>query len=174
MVINSWVIPKPVIFRTPGLGPCLAGPDREVVRMMAAEGTAAAMLQSIGTRAAAICSLPLPEKFLRSQGDLRDGEDLVYDETQAARRAFGIALKHKEKDSYADRPAKVRNGKRRQKATVVGRMQYFGSYTHKLKARNGPTMGPSPLCRAGGGRFKGFTETWLLPPSLSCVTASRW
>jgi hypothetical protein len=64
-------------FQNPGLGPCLAGPDREVVRMMAAEGTAAAMLQSIGTRAVAICSLPLPEKFLRSQGDLREGEDLV-------------------------------------------------------------------------------------------------
>jgi hypothetical protein len=78
MVINSWVIPKPVIFRTLGLDLALgAGPDREVVRMMAAEGMAAAMLQSIGTRAVAICSLPLPEKFLRSQGDLRDGEDLV-------------------------------------------------------------------------------------------------
>jgi hypothetical protein len=59
-VINSWAIPKPVIFRILGLDLALgAGPDREVVRMMAAEGTAAAVLQSIGTRAVAICSLPL-------------------------------------------------------------------------------------------------------------------
>jgi hypothetical protein len=67
--------------------------------MMPAEGTAATVLQSIATRAVAICSLPLPEKFLRSQRDLRDGEDLVeYNETQAAGRAFGIALEHKEKE----------------------------------------------------------------------------
>jgi hypothetical protein len=59
-VINSWAIPKPVIFRILGLDLALgAGPDREVVRMTAAEGTAAAVLQSIGTRAVAICSLPL-------------------------------------------------------------------------------------------------------------------
>jgi hypothetical protein len=66
-------------FQNPGLGPCLgcwSGP-RSRSHDMAAEGTAATVCQSIGTRAVAICSLPLPEKFLRSQGDLRDGEDLV-------------------------------------------------------------------------------------------------
>jgi hypothetical protein len=44
---------------------------------MPAEGTAVTVLQINGTQAAAICRLPLLEKFLRSQRDLRDSEDLA-------------------------------------------------------------------------------------------------
>jgi len=61
---------------------------------------------------AAISGLPLPEKFLRSQKDLKDGEDLAgYDETQAP-RAFATALDHKEKRRHTLMPTGPKGEKR--------------------------------------------------------------
>jgi hypothetical protein len=109
-----------VIFGILGLDLALgAGPDCWTVRMMRAEGAAVMVLRSIGTRAAAICSLPLPEKFLLSQKNLRDGEDLAgSDETTAARRAIAMTLEHKGKRGHMLMPAGPK-GEKRQKATVV-------------------------------------------------------
>ena len=77
----------------------------------------------------------LPEKFLLSQKNLRDGEDLAgYDETPAAQRAVAIALEHKGKRGHTLMSAGPK-GEKGQKATVVDASIFCAI---ALKARNGP------------------------------------
>lgn len=63
-------------------------------------------------------------------------------------------------------------GEKHRKATVVD----AGVFCAMLTNRKQETGRQWAVALVMGRRrpFEGFTETWLLPPSSSCVRASRW